>query len=447
MLITFTLENWLSFKDSSSFSMVASLEKQHSEHLAYIKKFPLKLIPITAIYGGNASGKSNFIKALQFIKEFIVDGVSPESSIPVHPYKLSPQYLEKPISFSLALLINENIYEYSFSLTSKEVVKEKLTLTNSSREKILFVRERNKITIDKTIKQKNKLIDFVAQTTRSNFLFLTNTVWQNLDTFKNVYDWFKLKLEIVYPESKFIFQNELLDRNTRFAKTVSSMLKKLGTGIDHLEGQEIPLESINIHPDILAKAQGNLQPGKIMVYKDFNNLLYYLYKDKNVIKVKKIIAVHKVNDTYTAFNLSEESDGNLRAIDLIPAFIILSDEDNDKVFIIDEIDRSLHTKLTQRLIEFYLESRSASKRSQLIFTTHDIALMNQDIMRRDEFWMVNRDKDQSSSLESFSDFKEARNDTNIQKSYLEGRMGGLPNIVGNVMFVNGNIINGEQLYL
>ena len=445
MLISFTLKNWLSFKEESTFSMVASYEKQHIEHVAVIKKFPLKVLPISAIYGGNASGKSNLIKALSFVKEFVINGLAPEVPIPVTPYRPVPNGKNEPSFFSVSMLIDENIYEYSFSITATEIITEQLTVANSSSEKLLFKREKNKIFLGESIKKNRQTLEFIAKTTRKNFLFLTNTVWQNIATFKNVYDWFKDKLQIVFPNSKFILQNTLIGKNNPFAQQVSNMLQKLGTGIDHLDGNEVPIESLDISDEALTKIQSSLIPDKVIVYKDLNNIFYFIYKEKDVIKAKKIVSVHKVNNVLTTFNLSEESDGNLRAIDLIPAFLILASDDNDKVFVIDELDRSLHTKLTDKLISFYLESCNKNKRSQLIFTTHDVMLMSQENMRRDEIWLVERDHNQTSSIFPISDFTEIRSDKNIRKSYLEGRMGGIPNITGNVKLYDA-LNNEEQIY-
>jgi AAA15 family ATPase/GTPase len=128
------------------------------------------------------------------------------------------------------------------------------------------------------------------------------------------------------------------------------------------------------------------------------------------------------------FEISDESAGTQRLIDLLPAFHELLAGDSKKVFIIDELDRSLHTLLTRNLLESYLASRHKESRGQLIFTTHDGLLLDQDLFRRDEFWFIDKDETGASSLTSLSDFKDIRRDKDIRKSYLLGRFGGIPTI-------------------
>jgi AAA15 family ATPase/GTPase len=143
---------------------------------------------------------------------------------------------------------------------------------------------------------------------------------------------------------------------------------------------------------------------------------------------KKLMAAHTdVNGKDVVFEMNRESDGSLRAIDLLPAFIDLLSS-KKKVYVIDELDRSLHSRLTRSLLEEYLKSCSITSRSQLLFTTHDLSLMDQDLFRRDEMWVVERGDDGASELIAFSDYKEIRYDKDIRKSYLQGRLGGVPRI-------------------
>lgn len=116
-------------------------------------------------------------------------------------------------------------------------------------------------------------------------------------------------------------------------------------------------------------------------------------------------------------------------IDLLPAFMAIAQPTVNKVYIIDELDRSLHTLLTRRLLESYLAGCDENSRSQLLFTTHDSLLMDQDLLRRDEMWVAERDQDGCSELIAFSEYKDVRSDKDIQKSYLQGRLGGVPRIL------------------
>jgi AAA15 family ATPase/GTPase len=126
--------------------------------------------------------------------------------------------------------------------------------------------------------------------------------------------------------------------------------------------------------------------------------------------------------------MRQESDGSRRVIDLLPAFLDMAAAQSSRVYVVDELDRSLHTLLTRQLLAGYLAACSPETRSQLLFTTHDVLLMDQKLMRRDEMWVTERDAEGGSSLFSFSEYKDVRYDKDIRRSYLQGRMGGVPRI-------------------
>ena len=120
----------------------------------------------------------------------------------------------------------------------------------------------------------------------------------------------------------------------------------------------------------------------------------------------------------------------------LPAFLDLAQKQSSKVYIIDEIDRSLHSLLIQQLIDMYLRSCESHSQTQLLFTTHDLMLMNQKFFRRDEMWITERRQDGSSQLIGFSEYEDIRNDKDILKSYLQGRMGGIPHILTDLVQMN-----------
>ena len=187
MLVRFLLKNWMSYKDEAELSLIATGEKQHVETLANIKKFRLKLLPVTAIYGPNASGKSNLVAGIGFAREFILKGLGVNDSIPVRRFKLDDDGLKAPLEMQFDLLINELIYKFKFAVTAKAVVSESLTVTNSSSEKVLYTRTGQDIKLGETIKDRDGKWRFSTQTTRENTLFLTNTVLQNFKEFRPVY--------------------------------------------------------------------------------------------------------------------------------------------------------------------------------------------------------------------------------------------------------------------
>lgn len=427
MLISFSVENFLSFKEKIDFSMVAFSERQHNNRVAVIKKYPLKVLPIAAIYGGNASGKSSFIKALSFAQNYVVTGLAPDLGIPRSAFRLDSAMLEKPSRFEFSLLINDLIFEYSFTVDSASVLSETLKEINSSSEKILFDRQGSTIKFPDI--RNTQILNFVAKGTRDNVLFLTNSVWQNVELFKPVYNWFRNRLQIITPTSRFIPVDQLFNESNPLSQSVAKMLRRLDTGIDHLEGQRVELESVLNNEGDRAQLLSEIKEGQSVTYRK-DSQVYVITKVNGKLQSKRLVALHNdKNGQPVCFGLHEESDGNNRLINLIPAFFQLTNEESEDVFVFDELDRSLHPLLTRTLIESFLEQCTKTSRAQMIFTTHDLSLMSQEIFRRDELWVAERNNIGGSRLYSFSDY-ELRKDKDIRKSYLEGRLGGVPNILG-----------------
>lgn len=431
MLVSFSVENWMSFQNRVSFSMIASRERQHATRVPQIGKYKTRILPVAAIYGGNASGKTNLFKALSFAKTLIVRGTQTEDSmIPVDPFCLDSQGMQLPTRFSFELLIDETIHEFSFAVTRKAVIEEKLVQIMSASEKVLYDRKNNKPNFDSTL-EKDKFLKFAFQGTRDNQLFLTNSVSQKVENFKPVYDWFKNTLELVAPDSRFEPFEQFLDEGHPLYATMSMMLPQLDTGIAHLGSEEIPFENIPLPKPLKIKLQEDIKEGMTvrLLTEPFNDRFVVTRKDDKLI-AKKLIAYHTKSDGSEAkFEMRQESDGSQRVIDLLPAFLEISAAKSKKVYIIDEVDRSLHTLLTRRLLEAYLASCSTESRAQLLFTTHDVLLMDQQLLRRDEMWVAERDINGVSSLLSFSEYRDVRYDKDIRKSYLQGRLGGIPRIL------------------
>ena len=431
MIVRFSVENWMSFRDRVSFEMAATRERQHRSRVPKLDKYRLGILPIAAIYGGNASGKTNLFKALNFAKFLVTKGIHPESLIPVEPFRLESDCSEKPSRFSFELLIADTIYEFSFALTRKSILEEKLVNITSAGEKVLYDRRNASITFDASLK-KDPFVNFVFKGTRDNQLFLTNSVSQKVDTFRPVYDWFRDTLDLVAPDSRFEPFEQFLDEGHMLFAPMNEMLLQLDTGIVHLGGEEIPFENIPVPKPVQLKLQEDIKEGMTMrLLTGPGNERFVVTRRNGELLAKKLITFHpNLDGTKSKFEMSQESDGSQRVIDLLPAFLMISAAKSRKVFVIDEVDRSLHTLLTKRLLEMYLSSCSAESRAQLLFTTHNVLLMDQRLVRRDEMWVAERNADGVSSLFSFSEYKDVRYDKDIRKSYLQGRLGGVPRIIG-----------------
>ena len=430
MIVNFSLENWMSFRDRVTFSMVASRERQHGERVPGLGKYKTRVLPVAAIYGGNASGKTNFFKALNFAKNLVVKGTQPDGLIPVEPFRLDRKGAELPSRFGFELLIGEMIYEFSFAVTRKAVLEEKLVAIFSTSEKVLYHRRQGSPNFHDSL-AKDQFLQFAFKGTRDNQLFLTNAVSQKVENFRPIYDWFKDTLELVAPDSRFEPFEQFLDEGHPLYSTMNEMLPQLDTGILHLGGEEVPFENLPLPEPLKNRLQEEVQEGMTVRFltEPINERFLVTRKDGELM-AKKLVTFHPRTDgTEARFEIRQESDGSQRIIDLLPVILDLSAQMSRKVYVIDEIDRSLHTLLTRRLLEAYLASCSMQTRTQLLFTTHDVLLMDQQLLRRDEMWVTERDVAGASSLFSFSEYKDVRYDKDIRKSYLQGRLGGIPRIL------------------
>ncbi len=428
MIISFSVENWMSFRDSTKFSMLASRERQHGERLPRVGKYKTRVLPISSIYGSNASGKTNLFKALSFARSLIVDGTQPDSLIKVDPFVLDPKYTDKPSRFSFELLIDDNFYEYSFTVNNKSVLEEKFVNIHNV-DRVMYERKNGKISFDKSL-EKDQFFHFTFRGTRSNQLFLTNTVLQNIDIFKPVYDWFKHTLVLVAPDSRFGNFEQFIEGKDSLYTKINDMLSQLDTGIIEIGSRTIPFESSSVPKGLESMLQKELEEGATLrLAGGASSESFLITKKRGKLTVKMLTTYHPCSDGKKVnFKMSQESDGTRRVLDLIPAFLDLSAPDSKKVYVIDEIDRSLHTLLTRQLLEGYLSSCSSKSRSQLLFTTHDVLLMDQQLLRRDEMWVTERDLNGAITIISFSEYKDVRYDKDIRKSYLQGRLGGIPHL-------------------
>lgn len=432
MLITFSVENWRCFKDEVTLNMTAGRERQHLERLPTVKPFGLKLLPISAIYGANASGKTKLIEALAFLQQFVILGTqSTDQRIPVQRFKLDSDYLSKPVKFSVDALIDEKLYSYTTQILPEAIVEESLVIETASKSLIVFKRnEKGKIVFGKGFFSPERLafMEFISQATRKNQLFLTTAIQLGAFELEPLYNWFKTKLIILTPTSEYLALNRFVDPSDELNAQMIDLIRKFGTSIDHFISQPInesnPLDAksiqLNIYNLVKDRIPQNTPSMRIM------DLFTTQSGDETTIK--RLVAIHKnKKEDDILFSLREESEGTRRLLALIPAFVELRMEQNF-VYVIDELDRSLHTQLLEWLIRYYLNSCGEGSRSQLIFTTHDVNLLTQNLFRRDELWGVQKNFAGESDLYSFREFKDIRQDKDIRKIYLNGLIGAVPDI-------------------
>lgn len=442
MLIRFTVENFLSFRDKEIFSLIpgkGTLKPQH-------KTKPVKGISVlktAVVFGANASGKSNLIKAIEFGKTLVLKGSKTEQPITFDFFKLDKKNTSKNSKIEYEIQHKNKNYAYGFIFNSKEIVEEWLFEINKKSENKIFERTNsNKFNID-SLKKKNKkeeiqFIEFTAKGTPRNQLFLTqirNTnVTENVSDISdilNVIDWFQNALTVIYPNSKNIGKKFELLENTDLQKLFTEMLDYFDTGIDGIEFNEIDFQKIDVpeevKDDIKNDLFGEKSEKKSAFLSNPQDDKYYIISkgNDNQIEAKLLKTKHKViGGTFELFDLKDESDGTRRIMDLIPLIIDFFKGDN--VFIVDEMERSLHPNLIYDLFDFFL-SKCDNISSQFIVASHESTLLTQKLLRKDEIWFTVKDKHGVSHLHSLEDYN-IRFDKEVRRDYLLGRYKGVPKL-------------------
>ncbi|MCP4138255.1 MAG: ATP-binding protein [bacterium] len=441
MLIRFITENHLSFKDEAEYSMIAGKSRDFKNHLIKRKNDnDIDILKSSVIYGANASGKSNLVKSIDFAKELITTEYKSGQNIPVIPFKLDKNCREEPSKFEFEYKIDDKLYSYGFTCNTKSIIEEWLFEIGKTVEKPIFERitkspENIEIKFNKS-KFKNlderKRLEYMAEDTLPNQLFLTVTNKRNIRNIKSAkvlidsYNWFDKTLNIIFPDSKFGGLEFYLQEDDNFSKVFQAFLNAFDTGINGVKATEIKIDDLpkDIPDDIINDIIENLQNGEKAVIAGINNQRYALSMLKNGdLKVYKLMTKHITSDSKEIFfEVNEESDGTQRLLDFIPALIDITK--NNKIFIIDEIDRSLHPLLSHKLLDLFFKL-SENNNSQLILATHETCLLDLKFLRKDEIWFIEKDKENSSKVYSLDEFK-PRKDLEIRKGYLLGRFGAIP---------------------
>ncbi len=444
MLIRITIANFLSFKEETEFTMLATRERQHSDRLYLDNKLGLKLSPVSAIFGGNASGKSNFYSAVEFLRAFVLrPPAGPEANIAIQPFKLGGAALsDAPSRFTIEILPDTVAYRLTVAVTASRVVEEKLEEIRGERSILIYSREHSSDQPEPTwdvepLKRRaasaedREFIGFKTRDTLPNQLFLSNVRGKNVPVIDEVSAWFREQLALMLPTSIFKMLEFSLPSEKGLREFCNEALRRADTGIFEIEQQKIRWETFSAPAKLKEELKRDLADGQITFLLGPDGRRYSITRKDGELHVAHLYTVHKNSaGERVRFELAEESQGTQRFVDLLPAFYELARSNRPKIFVIDELDRSLHTRLTRQLVESYLRALSPDSRCQLIFTTHDALLLDQEILRRDEIWFMERVEDSSSTMVSLADFEGIRYDRNILKSYLLGSFGGLPRVTG-----------------
>jgi AAA15 family ATPase/GTPase len=380
MILEVRLSNFFSIKEEIVLDMRASDSNSKKNLDLLDNTFECKderVLKSAVIYGANASGKSNIIKAIRFCRSMVLSShLNNENTVfDFSPFKFD-EYSKKESYFLVKFIINDIEYEYSFSLTNTEIVKEELYYYPNGRRAKIFARN------EKNGKEKNKIYSFssaipkpmdVAENTSRKTLYISRASQLDREIPKMIFSFFSNSFILDYPTLNDKEIENLYNQNR-----------------EHL------LKALNMADSDIVDI--SLKEG--LFFKTF----------------------HKANKDVQFDLMSEESKGTQVLFSLM--LVVIDIVKNNKVLLIDEIEASLHSKIVEYIVELFHVSSSA----QIIFTTHNTSLLNLNKLRKDQIYFVNKKEDGSSDLYSLFDYKDFRDNMNVEKAYLQGRFDAIPYI-------------------
>ncbi|MGE0710017.1 MAG: ATP/GTP-binding protein [Planctomycetota bacterium] len=410
MLLQFTVGNYLSFRDKTTLSMLAAPggEADGAVLSGPGGRFVLR---VAAIYGANASGKSNLISALQFARNRVVGGPPAELA----PFKLDAALGQAPSSFEFELELAGAHYSFGFFLDAESVQAEWLARTTDEGEEVpLYGREGQEFRITPELApdpERQRFLEFLAKGTSSNQLFLHEAGAREGHELSFLVRWFREGLDLVGHGLGTKGLATRIEQDPALATFLGNFLGEAGTGVS----------GVVVDPAADRSLLGGGSPGGEGI---LGMLLTVLNADDRRLRL-----AHAAKDSAPVpFALSEESDGTRRLLKLAPLIHDLQDEAPARLVVIDELDRSLHTLLSSFFVRAF--SRAAQgNHSQLIFTTHDTNLLNLELLRPDSIWFVEKDRAGASHLYSLAEFDHAQLEAlgpAVERGYLQGRFGAVP---------------------
>lgn len=448
MLKLFAVKNFLSFGEQVSFTMEPGKVRGKREHLSECRG--CNLLRFSSIYGSNAAGKSNYIYAMRFAKNTILHGM-PKNTIQRY-HRVNPENRDKPTEFVFEIRLGKKKYRYCFSLNmyNAEFLSESLIDFSTPKEKEIF--SRDLISGEQQVAQLSKIASANSRIQTyledmelgTNILFLAEMnrnkakayeLIPELQVFADVYNWFDKKLHIVFPEEHLhMFRPKLFEESG--SESICSMLQKFALNITDTTVEPVAFETIfasipgnppsklyeelknDMYETLQDAKKADIDNNKIEYTLQLGTDLYSVKLDENdELVLNRLQLVHGENGN---FNISEESDGTRRLIELMD--ILLSEED-DATYVVDEIDRSLHPLITKRFIELFLNETEGAQR-QLIVSTHESRLLDLSMLRKDEIWFMTKENGMS-KLERLEAY-DVRPDLKIDMAYLKGKIVKIP---------------------
>lgn len=414
MLVRFRVENFRSLRDMAELSLIATSLKHSGARPLEAAGIPRGLLRAAALYGANASGKSNVLKAISFFISAIAyshTNWKPEGPIPVQPFLLD-ESKEKPSLFETDFVLNETRYRYGFVVDSKAVLEEWLYAFPPGakiKRQLWFTREKDRepaFIFGRNLPGENRVIEKI---TRPNSLFLSAAAQNNHQTLLPIYEWLTKRITIMagprrQSNSKTI---ELCDNE----KAKNSMMRLLGPADLGVTNIRVIDESLSDESKKLMQAIQEIfsKDGKTVAVPEKMPRVELLHSNKAGADVP--------------LRIEDESDGTASFFSLLgPVVEVLG---SGGVLCVDELEASLHPLLSLAILRLFLTSETNPGKAQLVFNTHDTNLLGETMLRRDEIWFTEKDKEGCTHLYPLTDFRTRRNES-LKRGYLQGRFGAVP---------------------
>ncbi len=403
--------------------------RDHKDHVYEDGEVPL--LKAAAIYGANGAGKSNLIRAMQFVRDYIKLTPGDDAQIATTPYLLSASSEKEPSSFEFEFRVNGAYYAYGLVVLANEIQEEWLfrLLPKTEGQELIFERKGQDLTFAADYRNEmadRKLLDLYTQKYMSPVMPLLRLLSGDAEhpDIQAAHFWLTEKLRIVFPQRNLkeeIYGNPKI--NLLIAE-INDVLGKLDTGVECMVYR---YHSFNTYFGLSRESEEGrlvqrLEAGGPFEAANVAGRLIDVRKDEQgELQIRRLVAVHEGEDGLLRdFDLEKESDGTQRIMALLP--FLLSIVDTDATVVVDEMGRSLHPVLFKSLLHFFMRTPT---KGQLIFTTHEEHLLDLDVLRKDEIWFLDKSKSKGTFAYPLSDFQ-VRADLDIQKGYLNGRFSGIP---------------------
>jgi len=442
MIIRFVVNNILSFGEQKEFNLFPNKRLKTLQDHIYASN-NVEMLKLAAIYGANGAGKSNLIHCLAMLRHLIINEHIP-IKLKTGQFKFQEEKENTPQLLAIEFIQDDTVLYYGIEICNGIILTEELYESGLGIKEDFLVFERKTDEKENTLlrfsdeferDEKNRLLKEILleefiHPNKPILKMVSNKKNGYLNSAKKAYTWFSEILTIVTPESKATALSHRIDVDNDFKRYANDIMCSFHVGITDLSIQKEKIEDIfgQDEGESLEKLIERIEESpKKMIGLRKNGAEVILVKEGNQIFAKTLQITHEgARGIAAIFDMEEESDGTVRLLDLVPAFRDLVQK--KKVYFIDEIERSLHPLLIKNLIKKFSEDKDT--KGQLIFTTHESNLLDQDIFRQDEIWFAEKDNTGSTDLYSLSSFKEHKT-IDIQKGYLSGRYGSIP-FLGNL---------------